>query len=290
MLQFASPYYDVWYELLDLGSPIAPTAGTDFPCGPWSVPGAERFYARLPEAPTRRGLVAAVRAGRTFVTNGPLIDLQVGSMGIGDRLHLSEPETVPIRGLVRFDPERDDVKQVELLRNGRAVQATLIREAPGSIRVELDRELGEAAWWALRVSGDKVGAAPVQRLPSGPVIDFLSPRISNFAEHMRVQTAFHEARGRVAASAAHTGPIWVTVGRTQEAERLRAKPRAEDALVRLDTLEQRLSDEQIGDEAIWDWIPYSDGVSVEHLRRNRTALLRAIRHAKERYRQILAYR
>jgi hypothetical protein len=231
-----------------------------------------------------------VRAGRTFATNGPLLDLQVGSKGIGERLHLPEPKSVPIRGRVRFDPERDDVKQVELLRNGRPIPATLVREAPGSIRVELDRELGEAAWWALRVSGDKIGAAPVSELASGPVVDFLAPRISNFGEHMRVQTAFHEARGRVAASAAHTGAVWVTVGRSQEAERLRAKPRAEDALLRLDALEQRLSDEEIGEQAIWDWIPYSDGVSVEHLRRNRTALLRAIRHAKERYRQILSYR
>ncbi len=57
-----------------------------------------------------------------------------------------------------------------------------------------------------------------------------------------------------------------------------------------DPLEQRLSDEEIGEQAIWDWIPHSDGVSVGHLRRNRSALLRASRHAKERYRQILSYR
>jgi hypothetical protein len=290
VLQFSSPHYDVWYELLDLGARVAATAGTDFPCGPWSVPGAERFYARLPEAPTRRGLVAAVRDGRTFVTNGPLLDLQVGSSDIGEQLRLAGPQTLPIRGRVRFDPERDEVKQVELLRNGRPVPATLVRDAPGSIRVELDRKLDESAWWALRVLGDKVGAASVAALPSGPVSAFLGPRITNFDEHMRIQTAFHLARGRVAPSAAHTGPVWVTVGRDPEAERLRAKPRAEAALLRLDALEQRLSDERIGSEAIWDWIPYSDGVSVEHLRRNRTALLRAIRHAKERYRQILAYR
>jgi hypothetical protein len=290
VLQFASPHYDVWYELLDLGARVAATAGTDFPCGPWSLPGAERFYARLPEAPTRRGLVAAVREGRTFVTNGPLLDLQVGSTGIGGRLHLPAPQTLPIRGRVRFDPERDDVKQVELLRNGKPVPAALIREGPGSIRLELDRELGEAAWWALRVLGDKVGAVPVAALPSGLLPDFLGPRIANFEEHMRVQTEFHLARGRVAPSAAHTGPVWVTVGRDQEAEHLRARPRAEDALERLDALEKRLTDEQVGDEAIWDWIPYSDGVSVEHLRRNRSALLRAIRQAKQRYRRILAYR
>ena len=47
VLQFEWPHYDVWYQALDLGLPITPTAGTDFPCGPWSVPGRERFYTRV---------------------------------------------------------------------------------------------------------------------------------------------------------------------------------------------------------------------------------------------------
>jgi hypothetical protein len=33
----------VWYELLDMGFRIAPSAGTDFPCIP-SLPGRERVY------------------------------------------------------------------------------------------------------------------------------------------------------------------------------------------------------------------------------------------------------
>ena len=39
---------------------------------------------------------------------------------------------------------------------------------------------------------------------------------------------------------------------------------------------------------MWDWAPYSDGVSAEHLRRNRPALLRAIEEARARYRERLA--
>ena len=39
VLQFELPHYQVWCDLLNLGLRIAPTAGTDFPCGPWSIPG-----------------------------------------------------------------------------------------------------------------------------------------------------------------------------------------------------------------------------------------------------------
>ena len=67
-----------------------------------------------------------------------------------------------------------------------------------------------------------------------------------------------------------------------------ATPGAAAALRRLDDLERRLADDRIEEARIWDWVPYSDGVSIEHLRRNRAALLRAIEEARIRYRKILA--
>ena len=47
MLQFDFANYSVWYELLNLGFRVAPSAGTDFPCGPYSHPGRERVYVKL---------------------------------------------------------------------------------------------------------------------------------------------------------------------------------------------------------------------------------------------------
>lgn len=105
VLQFEYPHYDVWYQLLNLGFRIAPSAGTDFPCGPPSLPGRERFYAQISGEVNRESFVAAVRAGRTFVTNGPLLELSVNGAGPGAAITLDAPGTVPVRGRVRFDPQ-----------------------------------------------------------------------------------------------------------------------------------------------------------------------------------------
>ena len=45
------------------------------------------------------------------------------------------------------------------------------------------------------------------------------------------------------------------------------------------------SDDRIAEIPIWDWMPYSDGVSEEHLRHNRDALLEAIVRARSFYRR-----
>ncbi len=194
---------------------------------------------------------------------------------------------ITVEGIVRFDPERDDVKSVELVRAGEVVTA-LTSIDPGEVRIAWAGEQAETVWWALRVEGDKVGAPPMESLPSGPIVEFLGPRITNFGAAVDVLTAYHMARGAVRPAAAHTGPIWVVVGEPGAVRGARAAQRAEEALVRLEDLEARLGDDRIEEAEIWDWVPYSDGVSIDHLRRNRAALLRAIAEARARYREILA--
>ena len=287
VLQFEQPSYEVWYGLLDLGLRLTPTAGTDFPCGTWSIPGRERFYTRLDAAPTRESWREAVRAGRTFVTNGPLVDLTLGEAKIGDEVALDGPGRIELGATVRYDPARDDVKQVELLRNGEPIPAPVEHVAPGSLRVVAADEVSESAWYALRVSGDKVGEAPLAPALPDWLVD-AGDRYMNFREHLERQEAFFAGRGRVRPSAAHTAPIWVTVrGSPAVAAQPRGQQLARAALDRLATLEARLSDERIEAQTLWDWLPYSDGVSLEHLRRNRPALLAAIAEARARYQALL---
>lgn len=289
VLQFELPYYETWYELLNLGLRLTPTAGTDFPCGPsWSIPGRERFYTRLEAAPTRESWREAVRAGRTFVTNGPLVDLRVGAARVGDEITLDAAAPLEITGTVRFDPTRDDVQRVELLRNGEPMPALVERAGPGELRLRVVHDVAGSAWFALRVSGDKVGEAPIPPgLPSWAVD--AGDRYMNFREQTERSEAFYAGRGRVRPSAAHTAPIWVTLrGSTPVAAQPRGQELARAALARLDELESRLSDERIADQTLWDWLPYSDGVPLGHLRRNRPALLAAIEEARSRYRALLA--
>ena len=287
VLQFELPYYETWYDLLNLGLRLTPTAGTDFPCGPaWSIPGRERFYTRLEAAPTRESWREAVRVGHTFVTNGPLVELRIGAAQVGDEIVLDAPAPLEITGTVRFDPSRDDVKRVELLRNGEPTPAPVERAGPGELRVRVEYDVAESAWFALRVSGDKLGEAPLQAALPDWAVD-AGDRYMNFREQTERSEAFFAARGRVRPSAAHTAPIWVTVRGSSAATQPRAQQLARAALARLAALEARLSDERIADQTLWDWLPYSDGVSAEHLRRNRPALLAAIAQARERYRAML---
>jgi len=288
VLQFELPYYETWYDLLNLGLRLTPTAGTDFPCGTWSIPGRERFYTRLDGAPTRESWREAVRAGRTFVTNGPLVELRIGPAQIGDELALEAPAPLEITGTVRFDPTRDDVEQLELLRNGEPIPAPVERVGPGELRLRLEHDVAESAWFALRVSGDKVGEAPIPPAPPDWLVD-AGDRYMTFRELMERGEASYAARSRVRPSAAHTAPIWVTVrGSAPVAAQPRGRELARSALARLDALEARLSDERLEDQTLWDWLPYSDGVSLEHLRRNRPALLAAIAEARERYEAVLS--
>ena len=117
VLNLGFPFYDRWYEALDLGIRLVPTAGTDYPCVP-GLPGRERFYARLDGPLAAETWLAAVRRGRTFVTNGPAIELAVEEALPGDELRLPGPRAVRVSGRVRFDPDRDQMTALELVRGG----------------------------------------------------------------------------------------------------------------------------------------------------------------------------
>ena len=247
--------------------------------------GRERFYVRLDGPPTRRSFVAAIRAGRTFVTNGPLLDLRMGTAGVGDELALARPARQAVSVRVRFDPERDDVQHVELVVNGDVRELTPKQVGPGELRVETQLDLTEPGWVALRVRGDKLGETPIDPSPGGVGVWFFDHAF-DFRESSRRAEEFAAGRGRVRPSAAHTAAIFVTIEGMGPTER--AGARAAEAMARLDDLEARLGDDRIEDQTLWDWVPYSDAVPEEHLRRNRPALLRAIREARGRYAAILA--
>jgi hypothetical protein len=279
VLQFDFPYYDVWYQMLNLGVRIAPSAGTDFPCGPPSLPGRERVYVHVDGPIDRTSLVAAVRAGRTFTSNGPMVDFTVNGAGPGDDVALADPGPVSVRGHVRFDPAQDRVDLVELVMNGAVVATASEPNAPGEIRLDSRISVERSAWLALRVSGAKQGeVAP----PEWPYEDWMVELSRNYGAGAGGPELIDYFKKRTEnATAAHTAAVYVNLGGAALAPPSDELPRA--WLRRLDELEDRLSDGRIAEIEIADWIPYSDGVSLAHLRQNRAALLEAIEQARAFY-------
>src|SRR5437762_1355008 len=83
---------EIWYRLLNCGFRLAAAAGTDaFPNfaslrGP---PGLVRVFVRSGTRLDHGHWLGGIKAGKTFVTNAPLLEFSIAGQGIGDEIKLS---------------------------------------------------------------------------------------------------------------------------------------------------------------------------------------------------------
>jgi Tol biopolymer transport system component len=147
---------DVWYRLLDLGFRIPAAGGTDAMANFASLRGPvgmNRVFARIPDgATTPAGFLEALKGGRTFATNGPLLGLTLGTAELGDTLQFaSAPRSLPY--VARLD-SIVTVDHLDLVCNGR-VAAALVKGKPidhGEFRGTLAPRT--SGWCVLRASSD----------------------------------------------------------------------------------------------------------------------------------------
>jgi hypothetical protein len=267
----------VWYELLNLGFRIAPSAGTDFPCIP-STPGRERVYVHTEGPLTRASYVEGMRRGRTFVTNGSVLQLTADGQGIGGEVRMPRPGKVSVLGAVRFDADREDIHTVEVVLGGVPVPSQTRTIAPGHIEVVTEVEVSRSTWVALRVLGSKLDEALYRVLEPPPSWTHI------IASGWSFEGIEEQSRLSQRPSAAHTGAIYIDVAGTPRQD---VSELAREWIARLDDIEARLADERIAEIPIADWFPYSDGVSEAHLRRHRPTLLSAIQSARAHYQSLV---
>lgn len=240
--------YRVWYDALNLGFRIAATAGTDYPYFAL-LPGRNRFYTRVEGRLTYQNWLDGIRRGRTFVTNGPMLEFTVDGKDIGGEVLMKTPGSVTLQGQASFDPKRDNVRTLEVIENGSVLRTFSRDEGSSQVTFGFDHVVKRASWFAIRISGTKIGEQ------------------------------------RESPSLAHTGPIYVSV---EGLPGLAGHPAARQSVRRwtewLDYLEERLSEDKI--EGIAD-LPRFDNVPVAYLRANRGELLEAIREARRSYQALL---
>jgi TolB protein len=195
---------EIWYRLLNCGFRLPAGAGTDaFPNfaslrGP---PGLVRVYARVNGPMEHRSWLSAVKSGRTFVTNAPLLEFTLSTPDgaryqIGDEVRL-QPGSHTLRARVALR-SAVPIDHLELVGNGRVVAAIPLRGERTNVDTTLSLQVAESGWYVLRARADRPGL---------PVLD-LYPFAS-------------------------TSPIYVQVG----GEPVRSRPDAEYFLAWLDRLE-----------------------------------------------------
>ena len=143
-----------WYRFLDCGYRLPVLGGTDKMSAGVPV-GAVRTYARLdPDtAPTFEAWSRAVRAGRTFATSGPVIELTVDGREPGDVLSLPAAGG-RLEALVRVRAAQPVISAVEIVVNGEIVASSEATTAATDLSLTTPIEIRSGAWIAARSRSD----------------------------------------------------------------------------------------------------------------------------------------
>ena len=148
----------VWYKLLNLGFKIPAGGGTDATTN-YAAPirgqvGFDRVYVWTPGWPSSIELwMDELKKGRTFATNGPLIEFRLGGEMVGSELkfeaaQIAIPFTAKLRSIVPVD-------HLEVVCNGKVAQNLKLEGARESADVTGAIPLRESGWCVLRAWSEK---------------------------------------------------------------------------------------------------------------------------------------
>lgn len=151
--QVHGSYDETYYRYLNLGLRVPFSTGTD-----WFVYDFSRVYAPLDGEPTTAGWLRQLAAGRTFITNGPLLDFSIvdgdAVRRIGDVVRGDGPRRVTVRASA---VGRHDFRAIELVFNGRVLKTRGTAPVDGRFEARLEEpiELTEPGWLAVRIPDDR---------------------------------------------------------------------------------------------------------------------------------------
>ena len=115
VMQFGYAGSSLWFDFLNLGYKLAPSAGTDYMTDA-TLPGAERNYVHVKGPFSLQGWFDAFKQGETFVTNGPMLEFTVNGKGMGSDVRLKSGDKLTINAAASINPDIDSLESLELNR------------------------------------------------------------------------------------------------------------------------------------------------------------------------------
>jgi hypothetical protein len=144
---------ELYYRFLNCGFPLGVSGGSAI--GVKAMPtGHHRVYARIEGPLTAEKMWAAIKAGRTFATTGPIMTLNVNGEEIGATISIDSAATRPvkIRTMVRAI---EDLESIEIVHNGHVVASRDLTKQTRDVMMEADLDFEvtpkRSGWIASRV-------------------------------------------------------------------------------------------------------------------------------------------
>lgn len=185
----------LWYRYLNCGFRLTATAGTD-KMTTFVTVGANRVFARVEGEFTYENWIRALRAGRTFVTNSPLLSFSVNEREAGATLHFDSAngKIAEVHAAAESQLPYD---RLEIVANG----AVIAQASPGGPRhraeIHLEHPVRRSCWLAARVCEDLDGYRR-RGLDFQAVHAPQGTRLSDYYGTRRPETVF-----------AHSSPVYV---------------------------------------------------------------------------------
>ena len=150
-------YADPYYRYLNIGQRVPLSAGTD-----WFMYDFSRAYVLASQDTTPSEWLERLAAGKSTITNGPLLELTVDGRELGSVIELAAPRKVAIRCRALG---RADFRSIELVRNGKLVRAASSRLEGGHFvaDIELSLLIDAPSWLALRTPYQQASGGDGQR-------------------------------------------------------------------------------------------------------------------------------
>jgi hypothetical protein len=144
---FVQSGFDMYSALLNAGERIVLSAGSA--SGVHPVPaGWSRVYVQVDGALTPEKFLESLRAGRSFVTTGPMLLLTVNGKTPGEQLDFAARSGKVKVGIEMLSLQ--PVEQAEIVINGRVHQTPLTAAAPHRYLGHLSIALNESSWITAR--------------------------------------------------------------------------------------------------------------------------------------------
>lgn len=159
----------LWHRLLNCGFRVPATAGTDVFLNRIgsNLPGGDRVYVHCGSPLSYEKWLDGLKAGKSFVTNGPMLTFTVNGQEPGSVLNLGEKPRVQVKATAR---SQFPLTKAELIHNGSPIATAVLSKDQLTATLSFDGEVGRG-WLAFRAEGPGTPDTPIatQNAHTNPV-------------------------------------------------------------------------------------------------------------------------
>jgi hypothetical protein len=142
----------LWYRLLNCGFRVPATAGTDVFLNRISsnLPGGDRVYVHVAGPFNYRNWIDGLKAGRSFVTSGPMLTFTVNGKEPPAVLKLGQKPKVRVKATAR---SRFPLAKAELVHIGKVIATAKLTNDKLTATLDQEFTLDRGGWLAFRADG-----------------------------------------------------------------------------------------------------------------------------------------